>query len=212
MKKQITTLLITVICALPIYGFTVSTTNLVDTSSDGALPVVDTSDTQITHLGGVLATGYFATVADGDLATTEFSSLLADFDQLGGSLAFDNSFNIDALFDVSLGDAIGAGSDFIGKSVYIVMGNGSSLATSSELAVFKDSSLTFDEDTNSPGGSVVITPGDLPSGLLVGSIGGPETVSGTTFDNSIILAQNIPEPSVTILGLLGMLGLLRRRR
>ena len=190
-------------------AFTVSTSNVEGSaSSSEVLPVTDESTSLIPTGSGIVAAGFFSTLTDSQINATNIG---LDF-QIHGSASFAaSSFgNPDGVFNLSgLGGTISDGSPFIGETVYIVIGNGPDLSSSSQFAVWNSGNM-FAKTEDIPTTSVGVTPSNQ-SQLVFGSIGGSATTGGTEFDNSLVLSS-IPEPSVTILGLLGMLGLLRRRR
>lgn len=102
---------------------------------------------------------------------------------------------------------------FVGNNVYVVIGNGVDLNSSTEFAVWKAETnpagnvFTADNPIGGPSEVVVLTG---TGSLLVGSV---VNFDVPNFGNQpgIGLAA-IPEPSAILLGALGMVGLLRRRR
>lgn len=193
-------------------AFTVSTANVATFTATGGLPITSEGGTLIPSGTGIIATGYFSSLADNAVDAT---NIAGDFQILGATSAFAaGAFgNPPGIFDLTtLGGLIGDGSDFIGENVYIVIGNGATLGASTEFAVW-NSGTTFSKSADVPGTSVAITPGGVgKTGLIYGTVGGPQN-PGVNFDESIALSSApIPEPSITLLGALGILGLIRRRR
>lgn len=212
MKKIIISLLGFIIISSSTQAFTVATSNIITPDANGASPVYDASGNIIPVGTGAVAVGYFATISDLLLSSTNFATLKSDFQQLGTPLPFNNGFAVDGFFDVSVGAAVGSGSPFIGKNVYVFFGNGTTIANSTNIAVWKGATL-FDDDNNVDSGNVTITQADFATRLLVGSDGGVKNHLGIDFTKTISLASApIPEPSAALLGALGALGLLRRRR
>jgi hypothetical protein len=211
MKKSILMFLTLAAFSSSSQAFVVATSNLINADATGGSPVTTFSGSVIGVGSGSISVGYFSTLADANLKTTLFSTLKNDFQQLGSSLAFANGFSAPGFFDVGLGAAIADGSAFIGKSVYVFLGNANTIADSTDIAVWKGG-ITFQADSVSVGGNVVLDQAGFSS-LLVGTDGGTENVLGIDFNKSIRMANApIPEPSTALLGALGALGLLRRRR
>lgn len=102
----------------------------------------------------------------------------------------------------------------IGDTIYTFIGNGSSLASSNQFALLSYGAITADPPQPS-----------LPNQYNLGASAGTVldgTVGTKTFTNNDLGLQNatvksiglapVPEPSVALLGLLGMAAFVRRRR
>ncbi|SKA79980.1 PEP-CTERM protein-sorting domain-containing protein [Prosthecobacter debontii] len=107
------------------------------------------------------------------------------------------------------------GSDFIGESIYSIIGNAATLADSTELLIFKHSGL-FQEDSPFFNASAII---DLSSGNATLLWGSSTAHSGNYFGEGIQAAYStagassmVPEPSRLLFLLISSLGLLLRRR
>ena len=132
-----------------------------------------------------------------------------NFTQAGNSL----SVGANSFFqgNVNTG-ALVAGDDFVGNVVYVVIGNGVDLGSSTDFLIWKS--------TNSPISDVFVADNPVggPDTVNVTSIAGELSVGQTTtfdFGNGTSTAFQlvaIPEPSTFLLGAVGVLGLLRRRR
>lgn len=165
--------------------------------------------------GGIVALGYFASGTPSssldDIAITISSFTLqasalagSNSDSLGGSFA---GFVEANLVD---GADITAGNSLLGKSVYIFVGNASTLAGSTAWALAPVGTIVDDvpvenQYTAQPFG---VTPLIGSVGSFTGNAGGQGSSTFTTLK----LAQAIPEPSAALLGAIGAMALLRRRR
>ncbi|MCX6846851.1 MAG: PEP-CTERM sorting domain-containing protein, partial [Verrucomicrobia bacterium] len=167
--------------------------------------------------GGIVAMGYFgsnnpsgnianiaATIADFTILST--GQLGSPSESLGGSYpGYVEATNI------NLGDLL-AGDALIGKKLYAFVGNQSSLSPSTAFALYLVDTFVVEE----AGFAQTYLAQPLTKTPLIGSVdsitanspdsGNPETYS------TIKLAAAVPEPSAALLGAIGALGLLRRRR
>jgi hypothetical protein len=177
----------------------------------GPYTVTDSADALIPQSGGYVGVGYFLSVADVDLPSTDPSVLGTDFALFGSSTTF-GAAGFDGLYDFSSdGGRVGAASPFFGQSLYTLLGNGATIANSTDFVIFKHT-VTFPDD------SAAALPADLNAYLgtdgsfILGSI------TGDTFDYGggnvvpIVKMEAIPEPSALLLSAFGILGLLRRKR
>lgn len=177
-------------------------------------------DTQGVPLrGGYVGIGFFSSMPDFSASTgVEVSEA---FVQLGSAGSF--NFNLGAnaipgIFSHSASAPItgSTNSTFIGKNMFLVIGNGDSLATSTEVFVL-DSGRQFAQDNPLFNATIDLSAG-VEGEVLVGTVGfegGRLVIDAGDFGTSpesIQLGVLIPEPSTALLGALGALGLLRRRR
>lgn len=101
---------------------------------------------------------------------------------------------------------------FSGRNIYLAIGfGGTSLATSTELFIYKFNTTFGTADSGTPI-NLVLGNGNIGDTLFGTEVNSPETSGGSTarFRSAAITA--IPEPSAALLGAIGALGLLRRRR
>lgn len=168
--------------------------------------------------------GYFNTLSDAFLQTltpTTFSSILAggEFNQFGGNIPW---FPGGGVYQGDATGAILAGSSFIGKNIYTVIGNGASLAASTELLIVKHTG-TFGQDNPVFSGTATLdAAGGTGNGtVLWGNLGKTSTdinalfgAGGTEPNYSTLGASTsiVPEPSRAILAGLGLMGFMFRRR
>lgn len=163
---------------------------------------------------GIVAFGFFST--DDFSTTSTAASLVSLFTQFGASDTYGavSTGGNRSVFSRAATQTIG--STFNTKNIYLFSGNGSSFANSTEFLVAKMDSTFFavaDDVTNaSTPKSLVINPGN--STVLLGSE--ISNVYTTNTDASTTsgwqMAALVPEPSSALLGAIGALILLRRRR
>jgi hypothetical protein len=178
----------------------------------------DASGGNLPNGGGFAALGTFGIGDDaisGANASGDFGAVKAGFTQFGNSLTIGFA-NRDGFLQGLVNGAIAGGDSFAGNSVYAVVGNGSSLDNSSDLLVFKSAS-TFLADP-APTDNVIVNPAN--GSLLLGGVGSTN-VAGNDFSSYQLAGAGagggvdpvIPEPSSTLLGLIGLgFVALRRKR
>ena len=165
---------------------------------------------------GVVAFGIFSSLSDAQItgaAISALSTLSSNFNIFGSAGTFNaaGAFGTMGVFARSTSATV-TGSIFSGKNIYAFAGNGSTFANSTELLVLKSASLFSDaQDAIPTAQAVTLTTAntELLFGLKALS------VKTTTADSSATPGWNtagVPEPSAALLGALGALGLLRRRR
>lgn len=99
---------------------------------------------------------------------------------------------------------------FNGRQIYFVIGNGIDRASSTDFAIFTTATnLLFVSDVTTTG-STTVTLSSITNSVVLPNAGS-ENAAGTARDQIVMVSQ-IPEPSAALLGALGALGLLRRRR
>jgi hypothetical protein len=106
---------------------------------------------------------------------------------------------------------------FIGQSLYTFIGNGATLATSTEYGLFRHTG-TLAADPAAPSLPTEYFM-DLNNGTsLIGTFGTKNNVTDANLgiDNATVatyqLVNSVPEPSTLLLSAIGVLGLLRRKR
>ena len=160
---------------------------------------------------GVVGFGIFSTDL---LSTLTPSQLVAAFTVFGGPVAFNTTGTTGhrSVFTAPQG-AIVTGSSFAGKNVYLLVGNGTSFANSSQFSVAKSTFLFNAADDALPTPTIYTIRPDN-STVLFGSLAPNVQTANTdsTVTPGFQLANAVPEPSAAVLGAIGALGLLRRRR
>ena len=164
--------------------------------------------------GGIVAMGYFGS-NDPSTDLSEITNTIADFTTLASGVAGSQSASLEGAFagyvevaDYNTG-VLGSGSTLIGKKVYAFVGNQSTLAASTSFALFLTG--TFAEEEAGFEDSFIAQPfGLVPLIGTVDSITTNSPISGSP--ETFTTLKLVPEPSTTLLGAVGALALLRRRR
>lgn len=186
---------------------TVNTRNF--SSQTVGVPIVDGSGAALAVGSYFASAGYFTSTPEFETATA--SSLLALFNAVDstplGGTTFNGLWTGQDFNGASLGAAVG-------QDAYVLVGNNSTLASSTLIAVF-DAGTTFvgpDTFGNSAQTLNATTAGQVVFGNVRGVTTQPN-LSGAAFAQGVqLVAVAIPEPSAALLGAIGALGLLRRRR
>ena len=134
MKKILSILLLLLV---PASGFTVSFLN-VASADNTAVPILDNNGDPIALGSGFVAAGTFESMPGSIDEVRSFTP----FGE--GNSSFSNPIGVDGFFDVTRSAPIPAGTTDapVGASVYLVIGDGADLASSTEFAVF-DPGLVF---------------------------------------------------------------------
>ena len=164
---------------------------------------------------GIVAFGIFSSLSDSQITNAvSLESLVSSFVQFGISGAFNaaGAFGSKGVFTRNTSATV-LGSAFSNRNIYAFAGNGSTFANSTELLILKSASLFTDAQDDIPTAqTVTLTTGTAT--LLFGV--NLADVRTTTADASVTsgwgTARLVPEPSAALLGAIGALGLLRRRR
>lgn len=159
-------------------------------------------------------TGYVGvgTVSDLTLLTpADLQGGTSTFNAFGSSITFGNAgFEGFVTGDIS-GPRVADGDAFANQGIFVVLGNGATLAESTEFAVVDASSIVFPVDDGAPTPAEASVAIATTSNLVLGSLNGTYSVAG--LDIPAIQMVAIPEPSAALLaGLAFVGGLVRRRR
>jgi hypothetical protein len=159
---------------------------------------------------GIVAFGIFSTDT---LTGLTASQLIAAFTPFGtpGAFAATGTTGNRSVFSSAQNVTV-AGSSFDLKNMYLFVGNGTTFAGSTEFLVAK-STLTFNSGDDSATAPIVQTIRPSNSTVLFGALA--TSVQTANTDGSATpgwTTAAIPEPSATILGVVGALSILRRRR
>ena len=212
MKKTIIATLATVGLFSGASAYTVSFLNIA-AADNTAVPVLDNTGAAIGLGSGFVAAGTFASVP-GSIDEVRSFTPFGD-----GNSAFQNSVGAAGFFDNSRSAPIPQGTTDapVGASVYLVMGDGADLASSTDFAVF-DPGLVFGTENAVGAGALdilissdTLTADSLVYGTIVPNV---DTGLGLVFDEAIQLGEGavIPEPSTSLLAALAGLALAARRR
>lgn len=161
---------------------------------------------------GSTGVGFFST--EDFSSFTSSASLLTAFTQFGGSGQFSaGNGGVRGVWVLDPPPVQIGGSQFANKNMFFIAGNGASLETSTQFLVLKGDTLFSPADDATPTAiNVTFTPSNTE--VLIGrEIADIRTTNtDATATPGWQMAVLIPEPSTALLGLVGALGLLRRRR
>lgn len=212
MKKTVIATLATVGLFSGASAYTVSFLNIA-AADNTAVPVLDNTGAAIGLGSGFVAAGTFASVP-GSIDEVRSFTPFGD-----GNSVFQNSVGAAGFFDNSRSAPIPQGTVDapVGASVYLVIGDGADLASSTDFAVF-DPGLVFGTENAVGAGALditinsdTLTADSLVYGTIVPNV---NTGLGLVFDEAIQLGEGavIPEPSTSLLAALAGLALAARRR
>lgn len=218
MKKIVNVAFALGVTSFNVNAFNITVANL-EGSNDTAVPIVDNTGAAIANGTGFIASGTFD-VAPGAGPLTS----LAGFSPFGdGSTSFSGGpanglFSNTRNLPLPLPGPGETNDPLVGQDIFVVIGNGDSIATSTLFAVI-DGGAQIQNDQPAPAqeGAVEITivnsfidEANLINGNLLENV----VIDGVpvTFQEGIQLTPLIPEPSTTLLGLVAGLGFLVRRR
>lgn len=230
MKSKLGILGVSLVCMTSGFGAVYNVTTGTATTSNGIAPTGLVSNIgaaaasgtfagyQSPGLAGVVAYGIFSSLSDSAITDVgNLGTLVSNFVQFGASGTFNaaGAFGSMGVFTRNTSGVV-LGSAFSGKNIYAFAGNGSTFANSTELLVLKSVSLFTDAQDDIPTAQTVTLAAGPNTTLLFGV--NLANVKSTTADASVTpgwgtaTVKLVPEPSTALLGVFGLLGLLRRRR
>ena len=211
MKKTIITGIVSSGLLSVASAYTVTFLN-VDVADNTAVPILDNAGDPIALSGGYVSVGTFASVPS---SVEDVRSFVSFGD---GNSTFTNEIDFPGFFDSGRSAPIPEGTVTapVGQPVYVVIGNGDSLATSDFFAVY-DPGLVFGTEDSVGAGAldIIIDSSTLtPESLVFGDLVENVSLEGIPFDEGIQLTDGvmIPEPSTSLLAALAGLALVGRRR
>ena len=166
----------------------------------------------MTLTAGFGAIGYLNESGINGLATTFNGLGFTQYGVAAGGVTTGTSGQFSYTDNLNL--SLPANAGFLNKNIYLLVGfGGTSLATSTELFIYKfsatfgaaESGLPITQTLTDPA-----TPGTQLFGTTTG--GNPQSVAAARYVAAAITAEPVPETSTTLLGAIGALALLRRRR
>lgn len=223
MKTKLATLIVTALATASGYSAVYNVTTGTLATSSGIAPTGRISDPTAAPISGaftglqsagVVAFGIFTSTDAELMAATSLTSLVNAFSIFGSPGTFNAAGPTGqlGLFGRNTSTTV-AGSAFDGKSIYAFAGNGTTFANSTELAIIKSQTMfAAAQDQIPTAATVTLT---MATTSLIWGVK-LENLKTTTADVSVTpawgMAMAVPETSTALLGALGALGLLRRRR
>jgi len=201
-QKLIATALVSFAC---VFSASAVTVNVARGIGNTGVTVKDFQDVTLSSGGFYMAVGTYAivpTVVDYQTLMTSVDSLI----QFGAS-GVSNSTTLAGVLQLSTGITSNGGATpdvWNLKEVYVVVGNAATKALSTDWAILRTTTSTFFPANVALAATTTFS---VPSGAALNPIPGAGSVSG-----NILTLQGVPEPSAALLGALGALSLLRRRR
>jgi hypothetical protein len=188
-----------------------------------------TSSGAFANSGTVVIGTYLGTAPTLSTATSTMEDILDGFTTVAtGSLGTSGSgvttihgvFSIQTSGTDPLDDLTApAAAAWVGKNFFAIIGNGATIEESTEVLIFRFTNYTI-PNTESTILTLNMRPADANSGGSVyGGFGGvgnylldPSPGNAGTANSTFNMVAVVPEPSAALLGMIGALGLLRRRR
>ncbi len=193
------------LCAAAQGAVTVSIKNF--TAANVGTPIVNSAGVPLDQGQFFAAAGFFG--GSIDFGSASVSQILEAFTSLDDTPVAANA-NFDGLFSANDISNVPYVSGAQGSRAYILIGNAATLSASTAIAVY-DSGVLFPE-VDGAGNALLAINGTTPGNWVVGALT-PVTVqptlNGAAYTTGV---QLVPEPSAALLGLLGAVGLIRRRR
>lgn len=182
-------------------------TSVIVTNSRGP-----TATREVVTSTGLLTTGFgaFGVIDESGILgiSTTYDGLgFIQYGLGGGAVTTSTSGQFSFTDNINIGQPAGAA--FNGKNIYLLVGfGGTNLATSTEMFIYKFGTTFGTEDSGIP---ITMTLSSSAGQTLLGTeVGNPSTTASGRYNAALITA--VPEPSAALLGAIGALGLLRRRR
>lgn len=192
---------------------TAATFNVTTGTGPNVTGIGDSSGVGLVGTGGIAAIGTFS--------TTDFSTFTSVADFTGAFTAFGTPSSTNFLDAGFFGNSgvftfvpagLAADAAFAGQAMYLFVGNAATFDAATELLVLDTGRLFQATDDNVP------TPQDVTinsgmTALYGGTVANiPTNGTDSTTNAGFVTAVVIPEPSTAILGGLGLIGFLARRR
>ncbi len=200
--------------ALPTSAATFTVSNVV--SGTGATDALYQNSDGTLLAGGIVHVGYFPAGYSISSSLNDIEATITNFTSFASQLAGTFSADLGGAFPGYVqgpgvaGPTITGADPLVGRALYAFVGNGATLAASNAFGLKQVDTLRDDVPFNNeylanPFGGVAPVIGSV--GNFVGNASGLGSSPYTTLQLALI-----PEPSTALLGLIGTLGLLRRRR
>lgn len=193
--------------------FSVTTAQVIVNSTGPFYPVGDQDGNAIASMTGFAAVGTID-LADESISATKAGTLgllASSFTQFGGSLEL-GVRGIEGLVFSNIGAPLASTDPLVGKSIYVVIGDGIDIQNSNSLFVYKSSEL-FTAGPSNFMTTIQIGSGMSEDQILLGSHG---TVFANRLggfrDGIVAAAVDIPEPMTGFVAMTGIMAFLLTRR
>jgi len=175
------------------------------------------SNANVPLSGAVVTMGIFAAGFDVQANLGNSAALIANFTIFASGTTGNNSASLGGSFagyaeyDPVDGALVTTGNALLGRTLYSFIGNAATLGASTQFGLLNMGLIKDDVPNENLYSS---NPAAAVAAPLIGSLGtvNGDFGSGVGVYNTLKLAPIVPEPSAALLGLLGAVGLLRRRR
>lgn len=178
-------------------------------SATVGVPIVNASGVPIDQGGAFASAGVFG--AGVNFSTMTATQVIGFFTSLDATPVALNA-NFDGLFSAADLPNLAYPGAFAGANAYILVGNNSTLANSTLVAVYNTATLfpTPDGVGNAAATLSATTPANWVYGIQR-TVTSQPSLANAAFTTGIQMTS-VPEPSIAFLGALGVFGLIRRRR
>lgn len=182
-----------------------ATINVARGTGQPGVSVLNQAGTALSTGGYTIAVGSFSTVP----TITDYASLVSavgSFNVFGQSPSSSSGTTV-GLLQLSTGITSNGGLTpelWNSQLIYLVIGNASTLAASDQFAIVRSANNTAFPANVAPASTTNFS---TATGASIVSLANAGTISGNT-----LKLVGVPEPSVALLGALGVFGLVRRRR
>lgn len=179
-------------------------------SGDTAFGIGDSSGDAFQGIEGIVSIGVFSSDDFFNFSSPDFVSNFTSFGTTDDFLA-PGPFGNNGIFDLSA-TATAADEPFVDQPIVAFFGNAATFAEATEFLVLDlgRNFMASDDDITTP---IDIAVTDATTVLFGGTVANISTFNGdTSTQQGFITAAPVPEPSSFLLGALGALALLRRKR
>lgn len=211
MKKALLTFAITAAATIAAQAANIRVVNYTDDLAS-FVPIATSTGELLPANSGTVQIGYFNTLTDATIPGASLDAIVADFVAFGASNVIGDLAQ--GAFDTEKSLSTAEGSPFIGKSIYVLIGSGNTLATSAYYGIAKDND-TIPQDNPASEALVNLTEAANTT-WLVGSLGESKAINDGIFSGNFATlnlapSEVIPEPGSALL-MLSAVGMMVRRR
>jgi MYXO-CTERM domain-containing protein len=202
-QKLVSVICVSFACAISASAATINVNRGI---GNPGVTVSNFAGTALSAGGFYVAVGTYTTVP----TVTNYATLLSSVDaliQFGASGLSSSSGTTAGVLQLTTGITSNGGATpeaWNSQEIYVIVGNGNSRASSTDFAILRTATPTLFPANVTQSVSATFA---IPTGAALNPVAGAGSVSG-----NVLTLQGVPEPSAALLGALGALGLLRRRR